>query len=136
MTKRTATGPGLVKLSDSVLELKNPNQDVRDRKVFDNNEEEIGTVEDLFADEEERRVRFLDVGAGGFLGLGEKHFLIPIEAVLEVKEDRVIIDHSREKVVDSPPFDPKVVPEPEAQREANDYYGYPPIGLGSPSSGA
>ncbi len=122
MTKRTAAGPGLVKLSDSALELRNPNQDVRGRKVFDNNEEEIGTVEDLFADEEERRVGFLDVGAGGFLGLGEKHFLIPIEAVLEVKEDRLIIDQSREKIVDSPPFDPKVVPGPEEQRQAYSHY--------------
>ena len=135
MVKRTDTELSLVKLSDSVLELKNPNQDVRDRKVFDNSGEEIGTVEDLFADEEERRVRFLDVGAGGFLGLGEKHFLVPIEALLEVKEDRLIIEQSREKVVDSPPFDPKVVPEPEEQREANDYYGYPPFSLGTPSGG-
>ena len=97
--------------------------------------EEIGTVEDLLADVEERRVRFLDVGAGGSLGLGEKHSLIPIEAVLEVQEDRMIIDQSREKVVDSPPFDPKVVPEAEEQRGANDFYSYPPIGLGSPSGG-
>lgn len=136
MTDANDGGYDLVKLSDSALELRNPNQDLSGRKVFDNNGEEIGTVEDLLADVMERRVQFLDVGAGGLLGLGEKHFLIPIEAVLEVKENRVIIDQSREKVVDSPPFDPKVVPEPEAQREANDYYGYPPIGLGSPSSGA
>ena len=135
MTSANDGGYDLVKLSDSALKLKNSTQDVRDRKVFDNNGEEIGTVEDLLADVEERSVRFLDVGAGGFLGLGEKHFLIPIEAVLEVKEDRLIIDQSREKVVDSPPFDPKVVPEPAAQREANDYFGYPPIGLGSPSGG-
>ncbi len=135
MVKRTDTELSLVKLSDSVLELKNPNQDVRDRKVFDNSGEEIGTVEDLFADEEERRVRFLVVGAGGFLGLGEKHFLVPIEALLEVKEDRVIVDQSSKKVADSPPFDPKVVPQPERQREAYDYYGYPPFSLGTPSGG-
>jgi sporulation protein YlmC with PRC-barrel domain len=135
MTDANDGGYDLVKLSDSALELRNPNQDLSGRKVFDNNGEEIGTVEDLLADVMERRVQFLDVGAGGLLGLGEKHFLIPIEAVLEVKENRVIIDQSREKVVDSPPFDPKVVPDPEAQREANDYYGYPPIGLGSPSGG-
>ncbi len=48
-------------------------------------------------------MRFLFVGAGGFLGLGEKFFLIPVEAVLEVKEDRVKIAQSRQKVVDSPP---------------------------------
>ncbi len=134
MTERSDTAK-LLKLSESDLTLKNPNQDIRGRKVFDDSGEEIGTVEDLLADEREREVRFLSVSAGGFLGLGEKHFFIPVEAVLEIKDDQVKIDQSREKVVDSPPFDPKVVPEPERQREALDYYGYPPFGLGTPSGG-
>ena len=32
-------------------------------------------------------MRSSDVGAGGILGLGEKHLLIPVEAVKEVNED-------------------------------------------------
>jgi hypothetical protein len=37
-------------------------------------------------------VRFLDVGAEGFLGLGKKHFLIPVEAVSGVSEEGVTLD--------------------------------------------
>ncbi len=132
MAERTDTGFGLVRLSDSDLILEDQTQDVRGAKVYDTNGEELGTVEGLYVDEEERKVRFLDVGAGGFLGLREKrmglrekNFLIPVEAVREVNEDGVVVDQSREKVVDSPPFDFfDVVPQAPYQRDIYDYYGY------------
>ncbi len=124
MTDSSHTGFGLIRLSDSDLILEDQTQDVRGLDVYDTNGEEIGTVEGLYVDEEERKVRFLDVGAGGFLGLGEKNFLVPVEAVREVKEDGVVVDQSREKVVDSPPFDTSVVPQAPYQRDIFDYYGY------------
>jgi sporulation protein YlmC with PRC-barrel domain len=124
MTERTDTGFGLVRLSYSELVLEDLTQDVRGLDVYDTNGDEIGTVEDLYVDEEERKIRFLDVGAGGFLGLGEKDFLIPVEAVREVNEDGVVVDESREKVAGSPPFDTDVVPQPPYQRDIYDYYGY------------
>ena len=69
-------------------------------------------MKDLYADTEERKVRFLDVGAGGLMGLGVKHFLVPVEAVSEVREDRVVVDQKRRRVADSPPFDTDVVLQP------------------------
>ena len=123
MTERTDTGFGLIRLSDSDLILQDRTQDVRGLEVYDTNGEEIGTVEGLYVDEDERKVRFLDVGAGGSLGLWEKNFLIPVEAVREVNEDGVVVDQSREKVVDSPPFATNVVPQAPYQRDIYDYYG-------------
>ena len=67
-------------------------------------------MDDIYIDRQERKVRFLEVGAGGFLGMGEKHFLVPVEAVTEVGEARVTIVSGKEKVVEYPPFDTKVVP--------------------------
>jgi hypothetical protein len=67
-------------------------------------------------------VRFLDVGAEGFLGLGEKHFLIPIEAV---SEEGVTVDQSREKVAGSPAYAPGIVPPSETRLDMYNYYGYP-----------
>ncbi len=124
MTDRTDTGFGLVRLSNSEFTLEDPTQDVRGLDVCDNNGEEIGTVEDLYVDEEEQKVRFLDVGAGGFLGLGRKNLLIQVEAVREVDEDKIVVGQSREKVAGSPPFDTDVVPQAPYQRELYDYYGY------------
>ncbi len=124
MTDRTDTGFGLVRLSDSEFILEDQTQDIRGLNVYDSNGDEIGTVEGLYVDEEERKVRFLDVGAGGLLGLGEKNFLIPVEAVREVNDDGVVVDQSREKVASSPPFDTSVVPQAPYQRDIYDYYGY------------
>jgi sporulation protein YlmC with PRC-barrel domain len=124
MTEKTGTEPGLVRLSDSGLVLQNQAQDIRGRDAYDEGGQEIGTVEDLYIDEEERKVRFLEVGAGGFLGIGEKHLLIPVEAVSEVREDRVTVDQSLEKVTGSPPFDTSVVPQASYQQDIYRYYGY------------
>ena len=116
----------LVRLSDTDFRLEEPEQDVRGLDVYDNEGNEIGSVEDLYVDEAERKVRFLDVGAGGFLGIGEKHFMIPVEAVTDVGEDRVTSEQDTEKVTGSPPFDTDVVPPTaDYQREVYIYYGYP-----------
>jgi PRC-barrel domain len=70
-------------------------------------------VSDLYIDRHEREVRFLEVGAGGFLRMGEKHFLVPVEAVVEVADDRVTIEPGRTEKVDGlAPFDTKVAPPP------------------------
>lgn len=127
MTERTDTQSSLVRLSDSEdVRLQFRTQDVRGLHVYDSNGEQIGSVENLYVDEEKREVRFLDVAAGGFLGIGEKHFLIPVEAVTEVGEDSLTVDRSRQKVVDSPPFDTSVMPRASYQRDIYDYYGYSP----------
>ncbi len=119
----------LVKLSDSQSRLQDPAQDIRGLDVYDDEGNQIGIVEDLYVDTEEREVRFLDVGAGGFLGLGEKHFLIPVEAVADIGEDGLTIEHGTEKVTGSPPFDTDVVPPTtDYQRDVYDYYGYAPAG--------
>jgi sporulation protein YlmC with PRC-barrel domain len=110
-TARAAGQSRLVKLSDSEFRLVDPAADVRGLGVFNENGEQMGSVEDLYVDPEERKVRFLDVAAGGFLGLGEKHFLIPVEAVVKIYEDGMTVNEGPDKVSESPLFGTKVVPE-------------------------
>ncbi len=119
--------PNLIKLSDSEdLRLREPLQDIRGLDVYDNNGEQIGTVEDLYVDQEAQFPRFLDVGAGGFLGIGKKHFLVPFEEVSRSvsEEERVVVRQNRDKVLDSPEFDPDEMPEADLQRAVYAYYGY------------
>jgi sporulation protein YlmC with PRC-barrel domain len=114
----------LIKLRDSDLP-RGPNaKALLDTDVYDWDGESMGTVKDLYVDTEEGEVRFLDVGAGGFLGLGEKHFMIPMEAVTDRSGGGVTIDQSREKVEGSPELGTKGVPEDAYQQEVYDYYGY------------
>jgi hypothetical protein len=70
-------------------------------------------------------MRFLQVGAGGFLGMREKNYLVPVEAVVEVTEDRVTIEPGRTEKVEGPaPFDTKVAP-PRAEEPRKDYASPP-----------
>ncbi len=110
MTKERADGHELVRLSDSNLRLEEPEQDIRGLDVYARDGDHIGSVEDLYVDTEERKVRFPEVGAGGFLGIGEKRFMIPVEAVADVGKDGVTIEHGREKVTGSPPSTPTWCP--------------------------
>jgi hypothetical protein len=65
-------------------------------------------------------VRFLEVGTGGFLGIGEKRFLVPVEAVTQVAEGWVTIEADRtERVAGSAPFDTKVKPPPPTNKGAS-----------------
>ncbi len=134
MTQRPRTELGFVKLSDSDFVLQNPEQDIRGKDVYAIYGEQIGSVENLYIDRQERKVRFLEVGAGGFLGMGQKHFLVPVEAVTEVGENWVTIAPGGDEVAGSPPFDTKVMP-PTAYHQRDGYSYFGPTDP-DPSSGA
>jgi sporulation protein YlmC with PRC-barrel domain len=118
--------PNLVSLKGSDLYLDEPWQDLRGFEVYDINEDQIGSVEDVYVDRDERQARLLEVSAGGMLGIGKKHFLVPVEeAKRAVNEKRLTVEHPKEKVMESPEFDPdegglKV----DLQRAVYAYYGY------------
>lgn len=118
----------LVRLSDSDLELADKAEDIRGRKVVDKNGDEIGHVDDLFVDETAGKVRFLQVAAGGFLGLGEKKFLVPVDAITRIDDEHVHIDQTRQQVIGAPEYNPTL-----EEKDDNDYwsglyghYGYTP----------
>jgi sporulation protein YlmC with PRC-barrel domain len=122
---RAVPQSNLVKLSDTDFRLEEPWQDIRGLEVYDMAGEQIGSVEDLYVEREARLPRFLDVVAGGFLGIGQKHFLLPVEGVSrDVGEDRVTVTQNQDKVLGAPEFDPDVVPNPDLQRAIYAYYGH------------
>jgi sporulation protein YlmC with PRC-barrel domain len=127
MKHPTRAGIGLIRLGDSDFVPQNPEDDVRGKAVYDAQGQRMGSVSDLYIDPEDREVRFLEVGAGGFLGMGEKSYLVVVEAVTEVAEDRVTIEPGRTQKVESPaPFDTKVAPPPTD--EPPDAYARLPYG--------
>lgn len=119
--------PILKKISDSNQTVASPEEDVRGRTVCNTVGEDLGTVDDLLIDEEEGKVRFLLVGHGGFLGIGEKSSFIPVDAVTRVTEDQVYIHHSREHVAGAPGYDPGLVDESGYYDKVYDHYGYGPF---------
>lgn len=125
----TQPGIGLARLGDSNFVLESPEQDIRGNEVYGPKGQRIGIVDDLYIDEEDREVRFLEVGDGGLLGIlgiKGKRYLVPVEAVTEVAKGLVAIEPGRTEKVEGPaPFDTKVVPPPGCDRR--DGYASPPF---------
>ena len=116
--------PNLVNLNDTDLHLEEPWQDLRGLDVYDVNDDKIGSVEYVYVDREQRQARLLDVSAGGLLGVGKKHFLVPVEDVKrDMEGERVTVVHSKDKVMESPEFDPDDELKSDLQRAIYAYYG-------------
>jgi sporulation protein YlmC with PRC-barrel domain len=116
----------LIRLGDTDLQIADPNEDVRGRKVVDRNGDDIGHVDALMVDQRERRIRFLRVASGGFLGIGERTFLIPIDAVVRVTPDEVRIDQTRQHLIGAPVYDPNLTYRRDYYNDIYNFYGYAP----------
>lgn len=126
MTKTAA----LMRLSDTALTVADPAEDIRDRRVVDRDGEELGEVADLLIDERDRRVRFLEVACGGFLGIGRTKFLLPVEAISRISDDTVYVNQTRQHIAGAPAYDPDLIHENAGEGgyygDVYRHYGYPP----------
>jgi sporulation protein YlmC with PRC-barrel domain len=124
----------LRKLSDTGETVASADEDVRGRKVLDNEEQEIGTVDALMVDDAQQKVRFLRVASGGFLGLDRAHVMIPVEAITRVVPHAVCIDRAREDLRGAPLYDPALVDDTDQAYWGGvyGYYGFAPYwGMGA-----
>jgi sporulation protein YlmC with PRC-barrel domain len=115
----------LLRLGQTDLALAQPGQDIRGRKVVDSNGDDIGDIEELLIDDTEKHVRFIEVASGGFLGIGETRFLIPVDAIKNIENNVVHIDRSRQDVMSAPHYDPELTNEDYVTRLYG-YYGFGP----------
>jgi sporulation protein YlmC with PRC-barrel domain len=136
-TGSNTDNPLLRKLGDSGQTVAVPAEDIRGRGVKDNGGNDIGKVADLLIDEQEHKVRFLVIEAGGFLGIGEKESFIPVDAITRISGDEVWIDRSGEHVAGAPRYDPDLALDDRGYYEnLYGYYGLTPYwGVGYPYPG-
>lgn len=116
----------LIKLSDTDQTVANFHEDVRGRKVKDKDSNDVGTVHDLLIDDQERKVRFLLVEHGGFLGVGETKTFIPIDAIIRITDDSVYLNDTREHIARAPRYDPRLVDNRAYYGSIYDYWGHTP----------
>jgi sporulation protein YlmC with PRC-barrel domain len=104
-----------------------PDQALRKKDVFDSGARHIGHVENLYVEEDSRRLRFVDVVTSGFMGLGRKHCLVPVEAITEQAPGSITLAvDQRTLESESAPafFNPQLVPDERLQRATREHYGY------------
>ncbi len=98
---------------------------LRGVRVFDRDGEIFGRLEDVFIHQDEKAVHYLDVRTSGFLGLGRRMFLIPLHLVDTIHEDKITLNESRQKVVDSPEVAPRRVLETHDRQAISRSFGGP-----------
>ena len=92
--------------------------------------ERLGKIEELMLDLEKGRVAYAVLSFGGFLGMGEKLFAIPFEALkLDATREHFTLDVDKDKMRNAPGFDKKNPPQASDRTwgaEVYKFYGYTP----------
>ena len=101
-------------------------------RVFNTEGEALGHIKDLVVDLDDAQIAYAVLSFGGFVGLGDKLFAIPLEALsFDTQGHRVVLDVDQEVLKNAPGFDKDKWPD-AAQYEAGwlldiyEYYGYSP----------
>src|SRR5215204_2891816 len=98
-----------------------PQHELRQSGVFDSGGRLIGHVENIYVDDE-RIFRFVDVAMDGFMGLGKKHHLVPVEAIAEEEPgSSITLTVDRQTVQSAPTLgDLHTAPDEGLQRAARE----------------
>ena len=101
-------------------------EDVRGREVIADDGTSVGEVQDIIVDDDYDDRRFLVVGTRGFLGLGRHEFLVPVDAIQWIEEERVHVGESALRMSGGPPYHPVLVLDHDYFAEVCAYYGVDP----------
>jgi len=93
--------------------------------------EDLGDISDIVMNRADGSVVYAVLSAGGFLGIGEKYFAIPMEAFRAAADDddKLILDIDKERLSNAPGFDKNHWPDMANERwgsQIHAYYGVSP----------
>jgi sporulation protein YlmC with PRC-barrel domain len=74
--------------------------------------EKLGKIEDLAIDPQGFCIEYAVLSFGGFLGMGDKRFAVPLEAMEPSPEEKkFILDVDKERLKNAPSFDKDKLPD-------------------------
>jgi sporulation protein YlmC with PRC-barrel domain len=100
-------------------------EDVLGRKVIDISGQYVGIVCDLMIDDNERRVRLLEIEGNGSEPWTQARHLVPVEAVVGVKDDMIRLDREQDELPSYAQEDADEIAHDYLERIFTDY-GYIP----------
>ena len=87
--------------------------------------EKLGKIEDFMVDVGSGRIRYAVLSFGGVLGIGNKLFAVPPEALaFDAANERLILDVDRQRLENAPGFDRDNWPNFADPTLASEIYGY------------
>ena len=98
--------------------------------VYNPKDEDLGDIKEIMLDMRSGQVGYAVLSFGGFLGMGEKLFAVPWNALLlDTKNKRFVLDVEKDRLKDAPGFDKDKWPDMADQTWANElhtFYGTKP----------
>ncbi|MCY7308663.1 MAG: PRC-barrel domain-containing protein [Rhodoferax sp.] len=98
--------------------------------VYNQHDEDLGDIKEIMLDVANGRVAYAVLSYGGVLGMGEKLFAVPWNALtLDTVNKRFTLNVEKDRLKDAPGFDADDWPDmadPTWQQNVHSYYGTPP----------
>jgi sporulation protein YlmC with PRC-barrel domain len=95
--------------------------------VYNAADEKLGTIKEFMIDMASGRIQYAVLSYGGFLGLGDRLFAVPWQALtLDTQNQRFTLDVSKDMLKDAPGFDKDHWPsmaDPSWILDVNRFYG-------------
>jgi hypothetical protein len=99
-------------------------------KIVNQENEDLGKIEDVVIDAEAGRITYAVLSFGGFLGMGDKYFAIPWQAFRFMATDRyAVLNIDKQLLENAPGFDKEHWPDMADSTWGNQilsHYGYLP----------
>jgi sporulation protein YlmC with PRC-barrel domain len=97
-------------------------------KVVNPAKEDLGKIEDVIIDTRGNRIAYAILSFGGFLGMGDKHFAMPWQAIdFQAAENCAVLNIDKERLKNAPGFDNDNWPDmadPKWDKQLCSHYGY------------
>ena len=98
---------------------------LKNEKVVNRKGEDLGKIEDYMIDLDNGRIAYCVLSFGGFLGMGNKLFMVPWNALtLDTVNKRFILDADKERLKQAPGFDKDQWPDTTAPEFSTEIYTF------------
>lgn len=130
MYKRSSAGPGPALMGADTL--------IGDN-VVNSLEQDLGDIKEIMLDMNTGQVAYAVLAFGGFLGLGEKLFAVPWQALhLDTTRHRFVLDVDKDRLQLAPGFNKDAWPDMSDVNwttQIHNFYGTDPTRAGGPTMG-
>lgn len=101
--------------------------------VYNQNDEDLGDIKEIMLDMRSGRIGYAVLSFGGFLGMGEKLFAVPWDALkLDTEHKRFVLSVSKDRLDSAPGFEKDDWPDmadPTWEKDIHTYYGTKPYSV-------
>ncbi len=93
--------------------------------VYNSRDEDLGDIKEIMLDMQSGKVAYAVLSFGGFLGMGNKLFAVPWNALkLDTANHRFLLDVDKDRLRDAPGFDPDHWPDMADQTWASNVHSF------------